>query len=106
MLSRAEASVSKAQALKAEGKISEEEAQKIDDDYWALLQDRLDMVKQKSLPYKYQEPELAWKALRKLAAPTALKGMLADGQLQALVVWVLQPWCASVKCSSLSVSTT
>lgn len=51
--------------LKAEGKISEAEAQKIDDDYWALLQDRLDMVKQKSLPYKYQEPELAWKALRK-----------------------------------------
>lgn len=51
--------------LKAEGKISEAEAQKIDDEYWAMLQDRLDMVKQTSLPYKYQEPELAWKALRK-----------------------------------------
>ncbi|CAN5307029.1 2-oxoglutarate dehydrogenase E1 component [soil metagenome] len=51
--------------LKTKGKIDDAEAQKIDDDFWATLQDRLDMVKQKSLPYKYQEPELAWKALRK-----------------------------------------
>jgi 2-oxoglutarate dehydrogenase E1 component len=51
--------------LIAKGKIDEAEAQKIDDDFWAMLQDRLDMVKQKSLPYKYQDPERAWKALRK-----------------------------------------
>lgn len=51
--------------LIAKGKISEADAQKIDDDFWAMLQDRLDMVKQKSLPYKYQDPERAWKALRK-----------------------------------------
>ncbi len=47
------------------GKIDEAQAQKIDDDFWAMLQDRLEMVKQKSLPYKYQDPERAWKALRK-----------------------------------------
>ena len=33
--------------------------------FWAELQDRLDMVKQKVLPYKYQEPEQAWRQLKK-----------------------------------------
>lgn len=34
-----------------------------------MLQDRLDMVKQKPLPYTYQEPDLAWKALTKSNDP-------------------------------------
>jgi len=34
-------------------------------DFWNILQDRLDLVKQKPLPYAYQAPELAWKALQK-----------------------------------------
>ncbi len=33
--------------------------------FWADLQERLDEVKQNPLPYKYQQPELAWKSLRK-----------------------------------------
>lgn len=33
--------------------------------YWADLQDRLDMVKQKVLPYVYQEPEQQWRKLTK-----------------------------------------
>jgi 2-oxoglutarate dehydrogenase E1 component len=33
--------------------------------FWTDLQERLDDVKQKPLPYIYQQPELAWKALRK-----------------------------------------
>ncbi|MBK6330797.1 MAG: 2-oxoglutarate dehydrogenase E1 component [Bacteroidetes bacterium] len=33
--------------------------------FWKDLQDRLDEVKQKPLPYKQQLPELAWAALRK-----------------------------------------
>ena len=33
--------------------------------FWADLQDRLDEVKQKPLPYTRQEPELAWAALRR-----------------------------------------
>jgi len=33
--------------------------------FWADLQERLDDVKQNPLPYKYQQPELDWKSLRK-----------------------------------------
>lgn len=33
--------------------------------FWNKLQERLDSVKEKSLPYKYQEPEQAWRALKK-----------------------------------------
>lgn len=33
--------------------------------FWADLQERLDEVKQNPLPYKYQQPELTWKSLRK-----------------------------------------
>ncbi len=42
-------------------KIGEELEQK----FWAELQERLDMVKQKTLPYKYQEPEQNWRKLKK-----------------------------------------
>ncbi|MBK8388844.1 MAG: hypothetical protein IPL23_05895 [Saprospiraceae bacterium] len=33
--------------------------------FWNVLQERLDEVKQQSLPYKYQEPELAWRQLER-----------------------------------------
>ncbi len=36
--------------------------------FWADLQERLDEVKQNPLPYKYQQPELAWKSLHKATA--------------------------------------
>src|SRR5690606_38761669 len=47
------------------GSIEADLAKKMDKEFWKLLQDRLDEVKQKPLPYQYQEPELAWRALRK-----------------------------------------
>ena len=36
--------------------------------FWNDLQERLDEVKQHPLPYKYQQPELAWKSLTKSVA--------------------------------------
>jgi len=33
--------------------------------FWNDLQERLDEVKQKPLPYKYQQPEMAWRSLRR-----------------------------------------
>ncbi len=36
--------------------------------FWADLQERLDEVKQKPLPYSYQQPELWWKSLRRASA--------------------------------------
>ena len=40
-------------------------AKEMEKKFWADLQERLDEVKQNPLPYKYQQPELAWKSLRK-----------------------------------------
>ncbi len=40
-------------------------AQEMEKKFWADLQERLDEVKQNPLPYKYQQPELAWKSLRR-----------------------------------------
>lgn len=43
-------------------------AESLEQNYWDELQDRLQMVKEKKLPYKYQEPENAWKQLKKHAS--------------------------------------
>ncbi len=40
-------------------------AEDMQQEFWATLQARLDMVKQKALPYEYQQPEMAWKKLGK-----------------------------------------
>ncbi len=40
-------------------------AKEMETRFWNDLQQRLDEVKQKPLPYKYQKPELWWKELRK-----------------------------------------
>ncbi|MDX2002911.1 MAG: 2-oxoglutarate dehydrogenase E1 component [Chitinophagales bacterium] len=51
--------------LVSSGAISEAEGKQMDEDFWKQLQDRLDNIKQTPLKYEYQEPELAWKALRR-----------------------------------------
>jgi 2-oxoglutarate dehydrogenase E1 component len=51
--------------LFADGSVDDALVEKLEKDFWQLLQDRLDEVKEHPLPYKYQEPELAWKSLRK-----------------------------------------
>ena len=40
-------------------------AKEMEQKFWSDLQLRLDDVKQNPLPYKYQAPELAWKAMQK-----------------------------------------
>ena len=40
-------------------------AKEMEQKFWSDLQARLDEVKQNPLPYKYQAPELAWKAMQK-----------------------------------------
>ncbi|MEZ5002157.1 MAG: 2-oxoglutarate dehydrogenase E1 component [Chitinophagales bacterium] len=51
--------------LTEKGQIEAELAKKMDERFWSDLQDRLDMVKEKSRPYDYQQPELAWQKMRK-----------------------------------------
>jgi 2-oxoglutarate dehydrogenase E1 component len=44
---------------------AKEMAKEMEQKFWADLQERLDEVKQNPLPYHYQQPELAWKSLRR-----------------------------------------
>ena len=44
---------------------AKELAKEMEKQFWSDLQERLDEVKQNPLPYKYQQPELWWKSLRK-----------------------------------------
>lgn len=43
-------------------------AKEMEKKFWADLQERLDEVKQHPLPYNYQQPEIAWKNLRRATA--------------------------------------
>lgn len=49
--------------LTSKGEIEKELATKMDDEFWALLQDRLEDVKQNRVNHEPQPPELAWKNL-------------------------------------------
>lgn len=42
-------------------------AEDLEKTYWNALQQRLEMVKENMLPYQYQEPEIAWRQLKKHA---------------------------------------
>lgn len=46
------------------GELEKKMADEMEQSFWALLQDRLDEVREKPLPYEYQKPELAWRELR------------------------------------------
>lgn len=51
--------------LISRGSIEESMAKELEKNFWDKLQERLDLVKEKPLPYQYQEPEKAWRELRK-----------------------------------------
>lgn len=51
--------------LIAKGDVNAQLAEKMDAEFKALLQDRLDMVKQSPLPYAYQKLENEWRELRR-----------------------------------------
>jgi 2-oxoglutarate dehydrogenase E1 component len=51
------------------GDLEKKLADQMETAYWDFLQGRLDEVKQKPLPYNYQEPEEAWRALKKRTTP-------------------------------------
>lgn len=51
--------------LAARGEVDAELAKKMDKEFQDFLQARLDEVRQQPLPYKYQEPEEAWRKLKK-----------------------------------------
>ncbi len=69
-------------------------AKEMEQKFWSDLQARLDEVKQNPLPYKYQAPELAWKAMHKAkpedfnASPaTAISKESAKSIFDSLMTW-------------------
>ena len=57
------------QKLVSRGDLEKDLAESMEKEYWNLLQSRLDEVKEHPLPYEYQEPEQAWRALKKKTTP-------------------------------------
>ncbi len=73
---------------------AQELAKDMEKKFWSDLQARLDEVKQHPLPYKYQAPELAWKAMRKAtnedfhkSPATAITAENAKSIFDALMKW-------------------
>ena len=51
--------------LLSRGEMENKMAKDMEEEFWNHLQDRLNLVKQKSLPYSYQTPEEAWRKLKR-----------------------------------------
>ncbi len=51
--------------LDKRGDLDKKMSTEMEKEFWGHLQDRLNLVKEKTLPYSYQEPELAWKSLNR-----------------------------------------
>ena len=69
-------------------------AKEMEQKFWSDLQARLDEVKQNPLPYKYQAPELAWKAMHKAkpedfnsSPATAISKESAKSIFDSLMTW-------------------
>lgn len=55
--------------LLSRGEIEEALANQLNNEFDTFLQERFDMVKQTSIPYQPQEPEVAWQKLKKYTTP-------------------------------------
>lgn len=67
------------------GDLDKDLAEQMEKTFWNELQARLDLVKQNPLPYQYQPPELAWRALRKTSDPADFEQSPATGIDRAIV---------------------
>ena len=52
---------------------AQELAKEMEKKFWNVLQERLDEIKQNPLPYRYQQPELWWKSLRRATPEDFIK---------------------------------
>ncbi len=50
------------------GEAEKELSENLEKEFWQILQERLDRVKQQAAPYVYQEPEKEWKKLQKITS--------------------------------------
>jgi len=55
------------ETLNKRGDVESKLAKQMEKEFWDHLQERLNLVKENPLPYTYQDPELAWKSLKKIS---------------------------------------
>ena len=67
------------QQLIERGVVEKKLAEEMEGEFWNLLQQRLDAVRENPLPYEYQEPEQAWRALKKTKDPKDFEESPATG---------------------------
>ncbi len=73
---------------------AKEMAKEMEQKFWADLQERLDEVKQNPLSYTYQQPEVAWKSLRRateedfmVSPDTSVSSETFEKIFDALMTW-------------------
>ena len=75
--------------LLSSGTVEASLAENLEQSFWNDLQGRLDSVKQKPLPYVYQDPEIAWKKLEKGVNITSVQPTPATGISKAKIDKIL-----------------
>jgi 2-oxoglutarate dehydrogenase E1 component len=76
--------------LASRGDVESTLSEQLEKTFWDDLQKRLDMVKENKLPYEYQEPELAWRQLKKHASLEDMLLIPATGIAADRVTQLLQ----------------
>ncbi|MBX2814762.1 MAG: 2-oxoglutarate dehydrogenase E1 component [Saprospiraceae bacterium] len=79
-----------ATALSARGDVEKQLVEEMEQEFWQDLQARLDLVKEKSLPYEYQDPEQAWRKLKRTSDPADFEKSPATGISQKQVQNLLE----------------
>jgi len=81
--------------LAERGDIDKKLSEEMEEEFWNHLQERLDEVREKPLPYEYQEPEQAWRALKKKTGPEDFEESPATGisreRVDALINHLMNP---------------
>ncbi len=78
------------QKLVNDGEIEKRIAENMEKTFWDDLQNRLNLIKQKPLPYTYQEPEKEWKKLKKLTTDKDFEVSPSTGISKDTVVHLLE----------------
>jgi 2-oxoglutarate dehydrogenase E1 component len=76
--------------LISRGSIEESLAKQLETTFWDDLQARLDLIKEKPLPYAYQEPEQAWRNLKKVITDDDFKQSPVTGVPADQISYILK----------------
>lgn len=76
--------------LTSRGDVETKLAESLEKKFWSDLQKRLELVKEEPLPYEYQEPEQAWRKLRKKVESSDFESSPRTGITKERVIQLLR----------------